>query len=176
MTTLNVPIPSSINPLSPNGFMLNINKLTDLSYFCQQVNIPTLTLNAIDQFTPLSVIGVPGEMLEYAQLDVQFLIDQDMSNYKAIHNWLVGLGFPERHEQYANFIASDNTSNRTELTKNYSDATLSILSANNQVVQQISFVDIFPTSLDSLTFQSTNNDVNYMVGHVSFRYSYYKFL
>ena len=173
MTTLTVP--SNINPLSPNGFMLNITKLPDISYFCQQVNLPTITLGSIDQNTPLSTIGVPGEMLEYAQLDVQFLIDENMTNYKAIYNWMVGLGFPEKHSQYTTFINSDDKS-RTELGKNYSDATLSVLSATNNVVQQISFVDIFPISLDSLVFQSTNADVNYMIGHASFRYSYYKFI
>ena len=168
-------IPTTIDPLSPNGFMLNINKLPDMTYFCQQVNLPSITLGVAEMATPLSVQPLPGEMLTYDQLDVQFLVDANMANYKAIHNWLVGLGFPERWEQYTNYIGRD-TFARTELSKNFSDASLSILSANNQVVQTIEFKDLFPISIDSLVFQSTNSDVNYLTGHVVFRYGYYKFL
>jgi SAM-dependent MidA family methyltransferase len=168
-------IPTTINPLSPNGFMLTVNKLPDLSYFCQQANLPAINLGVADFTTPLSVQPIPGEMLTYDQLDVQFLVDANMANYKAIHEWIVGLGFPEKWEQYSNFISHD-TYARTELSKNFSDATLSILSATNTVVQTIEFKDLFPISLESLVFQSTNTDVTYLTGHVVFRYGYYKFL
>jgi hypothetical protein len=168
-------IPTTINPLSPNGFMLTVNKLPDLSYFCQQANLPAINLGVADFTTPLSVQPIPGEMLTYDQLDVQFLVDANMANYKAIHEWIVGLGFPEKWEQYSNFISHD-TYARTELSKNFSDATLSILSATNMVVQTIEFKDLFPISLESLVFQSTNTDVTYLTGHVVFRYGYYKFL
>jgi len=174
-TIINSSYPSSINPLSPNGFMLNILKLPDVSYFCQQANLPSISLGEIDQYTPLSVAGIPGEMLEYTKLDIQFLIDEQMNNYKSIFNWMTGLGFPENNTQYSSMLALDNK-NRTELSKNYSDGTLSVLSATNNVIEQISFIDLFPISLDSLVFQSTNNDVQYMVGHATFRYSYYKFI
>jgi len=173
MTTIT--IPSTINPLSPNGFMLTVNKLPDLAYFCQQANLPAINLGVADFNTPLSVQPIPGEMLTYEQLDVQFLVDANMANYKGIHDWLVGLGFPEKWEQYSNFISSD-TYARTELSKNFSDASLSILSANNQVVQTVEFKDMFPISLESLVFQSTNTDVTYLTGRVVFRYGYYKFL
>jgi hypothetical protein len=28
------------------------------------------------------------------------MVDEDMENYMAVHNWLTGLGFPETTEQY----------------------------------------------------------------------------
>jgi len=43
---LSCPIPSNINPLSPNGFLFNILKLPNLSFFCQSVNLPGITLGA----------------------------------------------------------------------------------------------------------------------------------
>lgn len=118
---------------------------------------------------------IPGEMAVFDTLQVQFLIDNNMQNYKAIHNWLVALAFPESYSQYTNFIGSDD--NRyTELSKNYSDATLSILKGNNTIASTVQFIDVFPLSLEGLTFQSTNQDVQYLVGNATFRYTYYKFL
>ena len=58
----------------------------------------------------------------------------------------------------------------------FSDATLQILGGNNQTVQLVQFVDMFPITIDSLMFASTNTDVQYLVGNATFRYGYYKFL
>jgi hypothetical protein len=173
--TISCPIPDNITPLSPNGFMFNISKLPSVSYFCQQVNLPGVTLGSPEQLTPLSVLPIPGEMLSYDTLQVQFLIDSEMANYKAIYNWLKGLGFPQDNAQYSDWQRQDNLQ-FSELAKNYSDGSLSILTGTNNVSQQIQFVDLFPISIGSIVFQSTNSDVQYLVGDASFKYSYYKFL
>ena len=178
ITTLTCPIPDTVNPLSPTGFQFSIRKLPELTYFAQQVNLPGLTLGMPEQNTPFSVAPIPGEMLTYDALTVQFMVDESMRNYKAIHNWLVGLGFPEDNEQYKDIISaqSDPLTSSSETMKNYSDATLEILGSNNTSIQTIQFVDLFPISLDSLIFQSNDSDVTYIIGNANFRYSYYKFL
>lgn len=174
-TTLTCPIPSTINPLSPNGFMFSIQKLPQVSFFCQQVNLPDLTLGSPEVATPLSTMLMAGEMLTFGSLNVQFLVDEQMANYKAIHNWLIGLGFPENYDQYVNFQSTDTRPMISELTKNFSDASLTILGPNNLPIQTVNFVDAFPVSLDSMMFQSTSDDVQYLAGNATFRYSYYKF-
>jgi len=175
MTTISCPIPENITPLSPNGFMFNITKLPSLSFFCQSVMIPGITLGAPEFGNPFNVQPIPGETLTYDQLTVQFLVDSNMANYKAIYNWIIALGFPQSYDQYITFNEAD-TINYSELAKNYSDATLQILSGNNQIAQNIQFFDMFPTTIDSLQFASTNTDVQYLVGNATFRYGYYKFL
>jgi len=99
-----------------------------------------------------------------------------MENYISIYNWIVALGFPNNYEQYVNFLNEDQRGITSELAKNYSDATLTILGNNNTPIRTIEFVDMFPSSIDSLMFQSTNNDVQYLVGNAIFRYHYYKFV
>jgi len=174
-TTITCPIPSNIVPLSPNGFMFNITKLPSLSFFCQQVNIPGITLGAPEFGNPFNVQPIPGETLTYDQLTVQFLVDSRMENYKSIYNWIIALGFPQSYEQYITFTEAD-TLNYSELATNYSDATLTILNGNNTTAQVIQFYDMFPTTIDSLMFAATNSDVQYLVGNATFRYGYYKFL
>ena len=173
--TISCPFPDNLTPLSPNGFTLNIIKLPNVSFFCQQVDLPQIQLGSIDQATPLAVVPLQGEMMSFGELEVQFLVDDSMANYQAIFNWINGLGFPTSHKEYSDFISVDPTG-FSELSKGYSDGTLSILTGTNTIAKQIQFVDLFPTALGSLTFQSTNTDVQYLVGNATFRYSYYKFL
>lgn len=175
ITTLTCPIPSNINPLSPNGFQFSIAKLPDLTYFAQQVTIPGISLPAFEANNPLSPFPIAGDNITYEPLNVQFLVDESMANYKAVYNWLKGLGFPENHSQYEMFVDNAEGSASNELQKNYSDGTLQILGANNKSVQTIQFIDLIPVSLESLTFQSTNQDVQYLVGSATFRYNFYKF-
>jgi hypothetical protein len=173
--TISCPIPENISPLSPNGFMFSVKKLPQINFFCQQVNLPGITLGAPEFGNPFNVAPIPGETLTYDTLEVQFLIDENMENYRSIYNWIVALGFPENYTQYLNFVNSNEISQISELAKNYSDSTLTILGSNNKPVQNIQFHDTFPISISSLTFQSTNQDVQYLVGSATFRYGYYKF-
>jgi hypothetical protein len=173
--TTTCPVPDNITPLSPNGFMFSVTKLPDISFFCQQVNLPGLTLGDPEYANPFTKQPIPGETLTYDTLEINFLIDNEMKNYKYLYNWIIALGFPNDYEQYRAFVQADNN-NYSELAKNYSDATLSILTGNNNIAQQIQFVDLFPVTIGTVTFQSTNTDVNYIQCNATFRYGYYKFL
>lgn len=178
MTTriLACPVPENINPLSPNGYMFSIEKLPSLSFFCQEINLPTLTLPEAVQLNPFTKIPIAGDQLEFGTLTVQFLVDETMSNYKSIHHWIVSLGFPESYQQYSDFLDEAKIPGLSEVSKSHSDGTLTILGNTNTPIQTIEFKDLLPLSLESLTFTSTNQDVQYLVGNASFQYSYYKFL
>ncbi len=173
--TTSCPVPENITPLSPNGFMFTVTKLPDISFFCQQVNLPGLTLGDPEYANPFTKQPIPGETLTYDTLEINFLIDNEMKNYKYLYNWIIALGFPNEYEQYRAFVQADNN-NYSELAKNYSDATLSILTGNNNIAQQVQFIDLFPVTIGTVTFQSTNTDVNYIQCNATFRYGYYKFL
>jgi len=174
--TLSCPLPQNINPLSPNGFNFTVLKLPSITFFCQQANLPGLTFGEPAFANPFASVPVPGDHITYDTLNINFMIDEKMENYRAIWNWLIALGFPQSYDQYINFINADQSGVLNELAKNYSDATLEILGANNTAVATVQFVDVFPVSLDSIMFQSTNQDVPYLVGTATFRYSYYKFI
>ena len=155
---LSCPLPQILNPLSPNGFMFKISKLPDLTYWCQRITLPALTLPVATQATPFVQIGQTGDTLDYADLTVEFLVDSQMSNYIAVHNWLTN-GFP----------------GQTPANGTFSDATLHVLGAQNETVRTIRFADVTPTSLEGLTFESTASDVQYLGGSITFRYTYYEF-
>ena len=174
--TITCPIPSNISPLSPNGFLFSIQKLPELNFFAQSVNLPGITLGSPEFGNPFQVQPIPGETLTYDQLTIQFLVDENMANYQAVYNWIIALGFPNDYEQYTTFINEENRGAISELAANYSDGILQILGGNNQVVKTVQFVEMFPIALDSLQFSGTNTDVQYLIGNATFRYGYYKFL
>ena len=174
--TLTCPVPENINPLSPNGYMFTLARLPSLSFFCQEVSLPAITLPEATQLTPFTKVPLSGDQIDFDTLRVQFLIDEKMANYRAIHDWIVGLGFPQNNEQYTFEVGNSPVPGLSEVAKSSSDASLVILGNNNTPIQVIQFADCVPESLESITFASTNQDVQYLIGSCSFRYSYYKFI
>lgn len=171
---LSCPVPGDINPLSPNGYQFSIERLPEITYFCQEVNLPDVSFGTADVATPFSTYPMPGDRLSYGDLNVQFLVDTQMENYRAVFDWMNGLGFPENYTQYTNQVRTD-MAYRGETPSTLSDATLIILNNNNIPIKYVRFFDCFPIALSSLTFSSTVQDVNYIVGNATFRFSYYKF-
>ena len=102
-------IPSNLNPLSPNGFQFSITKLPDITFHCQQVNLPGINLGEPAFSTPFSTQPVPGDTLQYEPLNLQFMVDENMANYKILYNWIVALGFPESYDQYIAHNSLDTT-------------------------------------------------------------------
>lgn len=181
MAQMGCPLPPNLNPLSPTGFRLNITKLPGVTFFCQQANIPDINLDPIPVGTPFSTSIVPGEILDFGALIVNFLVDENMANYKAIYNWITGLGFPQDYEQYQ--ALANSTDNTVQIGTrfgtqqgNYSDGILEILGSNNIGVQSIQFKDLYPASIGSLQFESNVDDIQYLTGTCTFRYTYYNFV
>lgn len=175
MPNLTCPLPANINPLSPNGFNFTVQKLPLVSFFCQEVSLPGISQTTADINTPFTILPFAGDTLNFEDLQVQFLIDEGMTNYTSIYKWMVGLGFPKDNQQYTDFVNNE-TGGYSRTDREFSDATLQILGSNNAVVKEVKFIDILPTNLSTVTFQSTNNDVQYLVGSATFKISRYEFI
>ena len=185
--------PTKLDYAAATQFKFNIIKLPKVEFFCTSVNIPGITLGETSQATPLKDIPIPGDKLSYASLNVSFLVDENLENYREIHGWLTGLGFPRSHEQFETFInagkdrfptsnatAKNRDAGRTEdvgfdVGAQYSDATLTILSSKNNPVLEVRFRDLYPTSLSGLSYDQQAGDTSYLTGDVSFSYNIYEF-
>lgn len=176
--SLTCPIPDNIHPLNSAGFMFSIAKIPEMTYFCQEIQLPSVNIIDIEQANPFVKIPLPGDTINYGNLTVQFMIDNKFANYRAIFNWLYGLGFPESNADYTNFVGAQAASGVTPAAypNLFSDATMSILDNTNNPIQTIVFTDCFPVALESVTFSSVNGDVQYLIGNATFSYTLYKFL
>ena len=77
--------PTKFDYASPTQFKFSILKLPKVEYFCTAVNIPGVGLGTDEQATPLKVIPTPGTVLTYGDLEMSFLVDENLENYREIH-------------------------------------------------------------------------------------------
>jgi len=172
-----VPIPNR-NFLSPTGFKFALKRSPGVAFFCNQANIPSLDLGIAEQPTYLKNIDVPGDKIQFGDLNLRFLVDEDLMNYMEIQNWIRGLGYPEKISEFNDLENQSILGAETKFGQSgddiYSDATLQILS-NNLVPQfQVIFSDCFPYSLSTVTFDATDTDIEYFTADVSFKYTIYR--
>lgn len=162
------------NFLSPVGFKFILTKAPKAVFFCNSARIPEITLETTIQPTYLKDLDIPGEKLSYGDLNLRFLVDENIENYMSIHNWLTGLGYPETTEQYGELVTD--RGGMMDPKEAFSDGTLSILDSSYQEVAKVRFKDLFPVSLTSLEFDATMNDIQYFTAEVSFKYTVYNIL
>ena len=192
MTDVNVQTrqPVIMDYASPVQFRFKCSKLPKVEFFCQSANIPGIGLGTTDVETSLKSIPFPGDKVTYQDLAISFLVDENLENYKEIHDWIIGLGFPQNHTQFSDLRATSSdrfpgTSSSNAITGQatadplpesgmYSDATLTVLNSKNIAVTEIRFHNIFPTSLGALSYDVQASDVNYLQTNVDFSYMYYE--
>ena len=185
--------PTKLDYASPTQFKFGVIKLPKVEYFCTAANIPGVSLGQANLPTPLKDIPIPGDKLEYDNLNITFLVDENLENYREIHGWLTGLGFPKDHSQFRalqnagsdRYPTTTDTGLQKELGKVskavqddgglYSDATLFVLSSKNNANLEIRFRDIYPISLSGLDYNQQETDVNYLTANVTFGYKIYEF-
>ena len=159
------------NFLAPVGFKFTLAKYPKVSFFSNSARIPELSLGTATQPSYLKDIDIPGEKLTYGDLVIRFLVDENMQNYMAMHNWLKGIGFPETPQQFKDQTTdSDGLRDEKEV---FSDGSLHILNSNFQDVAIVKFNDLFPVGLTSLEFDATETDINYFTAEVVMRYTVY---
>ena len=165
---------SNRNFLSPTGFKFGLKRSPGVAFFCNQANIPSLDLGIAVQPSYLKDIDRPGDKITFGDLNLRFLVDEDLVNYMEIQNWIRGLGFPESLDQFQelkdeNILGPMGKSNDDI----YSDGTLQILSSNLIPKFQVIFRDLFPSNLSTVTFDATDTDIEYFTADVGFKYTIY---
>ena len=76
-----------------------VNRAPHLQFFGRKVNVPSINHDYVVQENYLRGIPLPGTRLEFEDLQVEFLVDEDLQNYMEIHKWLYGIGYPDSLDQ-----------------------------------------------------------------------------
>ena len=168
MTVLNRN-PQNTNPLQATKFLLTFARIPNTQYFCQEVNLPGVTLGTVDRVTPFLDMFSPGTKLKYDDLNVDFVVDEELQSWKDMYNWFTSIADPDGFE---------GRDHNKELQKNehFSDCTLTILTALNNPVLRVQFTNCFPLNMSGLQFD-TKLDANHIITcNATFRYQSYKYL
>lgn len=131
---------STINLTANNNFILNIPELPIISEMAQDVLIPNTTL--MQAVVPYSQLDIPmvGDKIEYGDIDVGFIMDENFDGYVEIWNWM-------------NIMAGTDTAveNRFEY---YCDVSVIILNNEKEKIRTFVFKDCWPTSISALAMNS----------------------
>lgn len=165
--------PSDQNFLSGVKFKFQIRKLPNVVYFCQEANIPSVNISVSITPTPIgTTLKWAGNKIYYGDLNITFMVDEDMSNYMELYRWITGQAPPIDSSEYAKMKFGDPTS-LTQFGGEFSDCSLTVLDDQNNAKLNIRWADAFPISLSEVTFRTTSQDTDYKTCTAQFKYMYF---
>ena len=95
--------PDKLDYASPTQFRFGINQLPKVEFFTTACNLPGINLGQYEYGTPFKNIPIAGDKLTYEQLNITFIVDEFLENYRTLHEWMVGIGFPKNRKQFSDF-------------------------------------------------------------------------
>ena len=181
--------PTELDYADPTKFAFKILKLPTVEFFITQANIPGVNLGESIFPTPLKQIPVQGDDLTFDNLEISFIVDEKLTNYRELHQWLVGIGFPKARSQFSSFKSENadafptnnqvkgeatNTGVATGTQAMYGDATLTVMTSKNNPIMEVRFSDLYPVSLSALQFDQQLTDTTYLTASCTFTYKLYE--
>lgn len=151
------------NYLSPVSFKIVIDRLPNVEFFTQRVSIPSVSAAGVPTTSPLHTLYNTPDRIEFAELDLSFIVDEDMKNYNEIFNWMQGLGSPQNSDQRKALEASKDGPR--------SDVAILIENSSRNSNIKFTFTDCFPVALSGVQLDVTGSDIIYPECNVTFRYN-----
>lgn len=157
--------PKQENPLQLNEYKFILHRTPHLVYFCQSVNLPGMSIGETTLPTPFStLVRRPGTSLKFENLTLEFIINENMSNWTEIRDWITLLLNEKNYLQQS--------PNERE---KFSDATLILMNSASKAVVEVSFKDVFPIELASVQFDSKVTDILPATSKVTFAYTGFEY-
>jgi len=168
--------PANTNLLQPTKYILVFDRISTTQYFCQSLNIPGISLGEVTTNTPLMDIYSPGNKLSYNEFNINFIVDEQLESWKQLYNWFQSIASPQGFDERNRLTELQNQYTPTTRFKNFSDSTLTILSALNNPILKVNFINMFPVSLSDITFDTSQSADDIITTSASFRYEYFEFV
>ena len=163
--------PDNLNYLSNISFRLTMEDAPNLTWFCQAVNVPGVSIEGIDVFNPYATLPVAGNKVSFEELSVRFIVDEHLKNWTEIYDRIIAMGLSEGHEKYRLLRDSNTLHPRGG---GYSTIVLTVLTSGMNPQMEFHFYEAFPITLSALDFDSSAADVEYFQATASFRYQNYE--
>lgn len=160
--------PDNIDYAAPSQFRFLVSRIPEVEFFIVAANFPQVSLSGDAEIsTPFKQIAFGGDTVEFDDLSVRFLVNEDLSNYLEIYSWIIGIGFPRERKQYKDMTAySDQTPG-----SQFSDASMIILSNKNNPILEITYTNVFPTALSGLDYDVQQTTVNELSATATFKFT-----
>ena len=161
-------IPENKNWIRPSGFRFQLKKLPTVNFMVQTVQLPGINLGVTGQSNPFSTIKRAGDKVNFSDLTITFIVDEDMISYSEIFNWMAALGRSENFMQYSDLVDAGQVLGDGA----YSDGSITILTGENNPAVEIIYTDMFPTSLDLSPMETSDTSTEPVIATATFAYTY----
>jgi len=151
----------SLQPL----FKMTFDKIRNVTFTSYSVSLPPVSLNSVVHPTPFRDRPIPGDKLNFETLTLNYIVQENLANYKELLNWMSGLGRTTDTEAYKLY--------KNQNQNQYSDGQLTILSNKYNPIVKVTFVDCWPTSLGALSYDAQATDATVVTSDVTFNYSHF---
>ena len=149
-------VTSNTNFLQPTGFRVVIEraKYGNLEFFTKVVKHPGSTATPYEMpVAKVQRFPVAADTIEYTDLSITLILDEDMTAYKEMQNWM---------QQTVD--SSEDLSH---------DITVIILTSHNNANIKIRYEGCLPTQIGSVELNATSGDVSYITYDTTFRFTKY---
>ena len=163
-------VPENLNYLSNISFRLTIDDSPNITWFCQVVNIPGVTIDALEIPTPHATVPFGGSKVQFEELNIRFIVDEHMKNWMEIYDRIIAMGMAEGHEKFK----KQQEKGMHPRGGAFSTIVISILTSSMNPQMEFHFYDAFPISVSALEFDSSVADTEYFTASASFRYTNYE--
>ena len=155
--------PTNQNALNPTFFRFYLHRVPAVTYFCQSANIPGLSVDPIDQDTFFTNARHPSSKPSYEDLNLTFIVDEDMVNWREIYDWMNSFS---NKDDFVQYVPNE--------SDHFSDATLSILTSGINANLEVTFKNCFPISLGGVNFDSSVTDMDTITSDLTLAFDSYE--
>lgn len=154
----------ALNYTTKNRAVLNFPALPNMSMTLKGIPLPGIELPPVETPSPFFQKKHAGDKVFYETLNVVFIVDELLTNWLEIYNWIIGLGAPEDKVQYRG-------KPHHEL-----DAYMTIYSSHNNPILKVKFLECVPTSLGGLPYEEDVSETEPVETTATFEYLRYEFV
>lgn len=158
---------TNYNYFQPSQFKVRIDRqrFGNLEFYCQRIVHPGLAVSSSNvPISRLQTLSVPGDTLNYDELVLDIIIDEDFKGYSEIYAWLESL------------TVSRSSQSIPQQTYIETDIYLSIMSSSNNIIKQMKYKNCIPTSLGAVNFEATVADTDIVTFPITFRIDSFEIL
>lgn len=142
------------NNLSQLNFRFLLRNIPNVQFRVQKAMLPGMQLGVANVPTPFVKIPLTGN-LTYQPFTVEFLVGEDMDDYREIFDWMVRLGYPDNLDQYQ---------------PTTTDATLMILDNSFKPNLKVRYTSVFPVALSDIEFDLTLEGIQFAKATATFAF------
>jgi len=158
-----------LNFLESNRFMLIIPSFESTRFYSQTFQLPALSMQNAGADSPFSRMNFAGDKAEFSPVSFEFMVDEQMTNYQEIYEWIMNIGYVRSFDDYKNFKLKSRQQPLGE-----QDIKIILLDSKNHPVKTFTFLNAIPVSLSGTEISTQVNEAQYVRASVSFVYDYFE--